>query len=179
MVNESFSEWIIDEVQKRDWSYSELARQAGMSSAQVSMVVNGRSNPGEKFCRGVAHAFRVSPDIVFRKAGLLPDVPAREETEQNLLYKIRQLDPEGRERVAEFLEYLDYQRRSDRGTAPTLGDLAEADAYNFLRNGGKTLELQRLLGHTSLAMVKRYVAIAEVDLERAHRRASPVSNWDL
>jgi site-specific recombinase XerD len=52
-------------------------------------------------------------------------------------------------------------------------------AINFLRNGGKTLELQRLLGHTSLAMVKRYVAIAEVDLERAHRRASPVSNWDL
>jgi site-specific recombinase XerD len=52
-------------------------------------------------------------------------------------------------------------------------------AINFLRNGGKTLELQHALGHTSLEMVKRYVEIAEVDMEDAHRRASPVANWHL
>jgi site-specific recombinase XerD len=50
-------------------------------------------------------------------------------------------------------------------------------AINFLRNGGKTLELQRLLGHTTLDMVKRYVKLAQVDLEKAHQRASPVANW--
>jgi len=52
-------------------------------------------------------------------------------------------------------------------------------AINFLRNGGKTLELQRLLGHTSLDMVNRYVNLAQVDLDEAHKRASPVSNWNL
>jgi site-specific recombinase XerD len=52
-------------------------------------------------------------------------------------------------------------------------------AINFLRNGGNALELKRLLGHTSLDMVERYVAIAQVDVERAHRRASPVANWRL
>jgi site-specific recombinase XerD len=52
-------------------------------------------------------------------------------------------------------------------------------AVNFLRNGGNTFELQHLLGHSSLEMVRRYVNIAQVDIENAHRRASPVSNWQL
>lgn len=52
-------------------------------------------------------------------------------------------------------------------------------AINFLRNGGNALELKRLLGHTSLDMVERYVAIARVDIERAHKKASPVTNWRL
>jgi site-specific recombinase XerD len=52
-------------------------------------------------------------------------------------------------------------------------------AINFLRNGGKTLELHRFLDHITLEWVKRYVALAQVDLENAHRRASPVVNWRL
>jgi len=52
-------------------------------------------------------------------------------------------------------------------------------SVNFLRNGGNVFELQQLLGHTSLEMVKRYARIAQSDVEAAHRRASPVDNWRL
>jgi len=39
--------------------------------------------------------------------------------------------------------------------------------------------LQTILGHESLDMVKRYLMIAQTDLQKAHQDASPVMNWLL
>jgi integrase/recombinase XerD len=52
-------------------------------------------------------------------------------------------------------------------------------AVMFLRNGGSSLALQRLLGHSTMEMVRHYVKLSEVDLQQAHRRASPVENLRL
>jgi len=52
-------------------------------------------------------------------------------------------------------------------------------ALQFLLNGGDAITLQKLLGHTSLDMVKKYVEIANSDAVHIHQRASPVENWGL
>lgn len=46
-------------------------------------------------------------------------------------------------------------------------------AIEFLRGGGNVYEMQVLMGHESLEILRRYVLITQADAEAAHRRASP------
>ena len=52
-------------------------------------------------------------------------------------------------------------------------------AVQFIRNGGNIFALQKLLGHESLEMVRRYVELASKDVEDAFRNSSPVDRWNL
>lgn len=46
-------------------------------------------------------------------------------------------------------------------------------AVQFLKNGGDVFSLQKLLGHTSLEMSRRYAELAQADLVEKHRVCSP------
>lgn len=83
-----------------------------------------------------------------------------------------------------------FNRNSLRILVRRLGERAEVPkvhphkfrhtfATTYLRSGGDIFTLQALLGHASLDMVRHYVRVAELDIENAHRKASPVDNWRL
>ena len=91
-----------------------------------------------------------------------------------------------------FISHHDrpFNRNSLRILIRRLGERAEISrahphkfrhtfATTYLRSGGDIFTLQALLGHASLDMVRHYVRIAELDIENAHRKASPVDNWRL
>ena len=46
-------------------------------------------------------------------------------------------------------------------------------AVEFLRAGGNVFSLQQILGHTSLQVTQRYVALAQADIQAQHRQFSP------
>jgi site-specific recombinase XerD len=84
----------------------------------------------------------------------------------------------------------DFDRNDLLVTLKRIGDRAEVPGCNphrfrhtfaiqFLRNGGDAYTLQAMLGHSTLEMVKNYLRLAQIDLDKAHRHASPVDNWRL
>lgn len=54
--------------------------------------------------------------------------------------------------------------------------LRHTGAKRFILAGGDVFTLQKLLGHTSLAMVRRYVELASIDVALQHERFSPVDS---
>lgn len=59
---------------------------------------------------------------------------------------------------------------------PTLHDFRRAFALNMLRNGADIFALQRLMGHSDLQIMRRYLAQKDEDNRLAHMRGSPVDN---
>jgi len=52
-------------------------------------------------------------------------------------------------------------------------------AITYLRNGGDVFSLQRILGHSTLDMVRNYINLSQSDLQAAHLHYSPVDNLQL
>jgi len=54
--------------------------------------------------------------------------------------------------------------------------LRHTGAKRFILAGGDVFTLQKLLGHTTLTMVRRYVELADVDVKAQHQRFSPADS---
>lgn len=110
-VDNKFFDWLNIELAQRGWSYRELGKRAGFSSGTVSMVINGKNKISWEFCAGVALAFKVPAEPIFRLAGLLPllPAPASDPILQEILEVTKQLDANDREELLAYAK-LRYQR---------------------------------------------------------------------
>ena len=119
MAND-FVTWLSKEMEDRGWNNSELARRAGLVPSAVSQVIAGNRGTGPEFCRSVARAFHMPPELVFRKAGLLPPLPGPENdiTFGELLDVVRNLSVDERVMVLEFAEFLHGRREKGGAGGP-------------------------------------------------------------
>lgn len=60
--------------------------------------------------------------------------------------------------------------------APTLHAFRRAFALMSLRNGVDVYSLQRMMGHADLAVLRRYLAQTQVDIQKAHNETGPVDH---
>lgn len=101
-----FTEFIHSEMEKRGWSQADLARQTGMTTGGVSMLLNQTRRPGPDTLLVLARVFQIPPEIIFRSAGLLPPVPESTEDKSTIDYLFNQLSREGRKDLISYARFL-------------------------------------------------------------------------
>ncbi|SMB97701.1 Site-specific recombinase XerD [Thermanaeromonas toyohensis ToBE] len=64
--------------------------------------------------------------------------------------------------------------RDMAGIDATPYSLRHTAAIELLRNGADAFAVQRILGHSTLDMTRRYIKLSQEDIKEAHEKASPV-----
>lgn len=101
-----FSDWLLNEINKRGWSQAELARRAGIPRQIISNYINRqREKPDSDVLVSISRALNLPPETVFRAAGLLPPVSPDTEYQKEFLHLLSQLSPQEREEILELLRF--------------------------------------------------------------------------
>jgi len=86
--------------------------------------------------------------------------------------------PLTKERVEGIVEYYG-RKASITGVRISPHTFRHTFAVMFLRNGGDVFSLQRIMGHSTLDVLRIYVNMAQADIQEAHRLHSPIDNMDF
>lgn len=123
----SFNDWLEQELKRRRWRQTDLAQAMEMSDSTISHLLAGNRNPGPDLCNGIARAFGIPPEEVFRMAGLLPALPEEDdELARQLVESFKLLPIDKRREVLSYVVWKIQESRSqdipgpvDNGTGPT------------------------------------------------------------
>lgn len=105
IVNELFSEWLVNELRKREMTQADLARASGISRGGISNLINQVRNPDAETCLAIARALNLPAETVFRAAGLLPPVPSDTQYQEEFFHLLSQLSPQERQEILELLRF--------------------------------------------------------------------------
>lgn len=106
-MSTDFSTWVTAELNRRDWSQSELARRGGVTPAAINRVITGDRKPGIDVCRAIAKAFELSEMEVFERAGIAaPNYDRAEIETKQLLADFYSLPDEDRQLILDQMRAL-------------------------------------------------------------------------
>ena len=99
-----FSTWLENQLALRGWRPADLATAAGLPNATITRVLNGDRKAGPEVASAIAAALSLTPEYVFRRAGLLPEAPApdRDPTFTEILEIMRNLPPDERREILDY-----------------------------------------------------------------------------
>jgi len=102
----TFSEWLLKELAKRDWSQYELAKRSGVNRSTISRIVNGARGIGNETLTAIAETLQIPTEEVFRHAGIIPKRSIRYTRVEEFQYIYDALPPDKQQEVLEYARYV-------------------------------------------------------------------------
>ncbi|MFZ5856737.1 MAG: helix-turn-helix domain-containing protein [Chloroflexota bacterium] len=112
-----FNDWLLNQMQQKEWSQADLARHSGLTKGAISKYINGRI-PDEAAIRKIARALKISPETVFRAAGLLPPQSPETELINQISHLTSELPEQEQQDILEFVK-LRHRLAEERGKNAT------------------------------------------------------------
>jgi transcriptional regulator with XRE-family HTH domain len=116
-----FPTWLQNEMTKRGWNQSDLARHSGITTGQISRILSGTRNPVPETLTAIARALRMPPVSVFRAAGLLPPDTELDELDRELLHLFDQLSPDDQIEIIELARLKIARRTQSHAKSSSTG----------------------------------------------------------
>jgi len=100
LMNE-FISWLDEELNLRGWNDSNLAKRAKLSQSVISKARSGIRPIKWEACISIADALKMPPEIVLRKAGLLPENTSQQSNPEidELAHLFQQLSADDRKHI--------------------------------------------------------------------------------
>jgi len=111
---ENFGQWILSELEKRNWSQSDLVRASGISRGTLSNIISGTRGVGQDSVIAIAHALKISPLTLFRQAGLLPSNNGGDVKLDDWEFLLKQMTPEDEAELRQIAEMKIERRKKDQ-----------------------------------------------------------------
>lgn len=116
-----FVEWLLQELETRGLKQADIARNGNITTAAVSKMINNFTVPGTDMCLAIAKTLNISPEEVYRRAGLLPGNTERTILEERADYILSQLSQEDQQDILEYMEFrLQKSQREKKDTGTLL-----------------------------------------------------------
>ena len=110
-----FSEWLQAEMDKRGWSQSDLARCSDLNRAVINKLLNGKSHPQPTTLEAISRALKIPIEITYRAAGLLPHNTDNDETIEEAIYVLKNIQSSQRKATAvALLKALIYEEENEQ-----------------------------------------------------------------
>lgn len=95
-----FSVWLQNEMDKRGWSQSDLARYADLNRAVINKLLNGKSHPQPPTLEAISRALKIPIEITYRAAGLLPTNPDNDDAIEEAIHVLKRIQSAQRKATA-------------------------------------------------------------------------------
>lgn len=117
-TNVAFSKWLQGELARRGWNQADLARASRLAKSTISNILIMQRAPGPAVCLAIAAALELPPEVVFSRAGLLPELENTSQLQQEVEYKLSRLTPDQQMVVLDLIDSLlkRSEKKAGKGT---------------------------------------------------------------